>query len=364
MPNVADVVKVLEAFAPKTLAAEWDNVGLLLGESSANVERIMTCLTVTPRVVAEAVAEMVDLIVSHHPVLFRGAKQLTDGTPEGRLLLPLLKSGIAVYSPHTAFDNCKGGINDILAEIFGLTNVRPLRNKDAVAECKVVVFVPEADLEKVCDAMFQAGAGRIGNYERCSFRTPGTGTFLGNEASNPVVGEKGILETVAEIRLEVVVPNARLQSVIAAIRSAHSYEEPAFDIYPLKAKAGSGEGRIGALEKPVTLKEFSERVKAGCKATAVGIVGDASKNVQAVAIACGAAGEYLKDAIRENADAFVTGEMRFHDALAAEEAGIAVLLPGHYASERPGIERLAERLTNHFPDVTVWASRDETDPIA
>jgi dinuclear metal center YbgI/SA1388 family protein len=348
---------------PRALAADWDNVGLLLGEGSAPAERIMTCLTVTPEVVAEAAAERAGLIVSHHPVLFRGAKQLTDGSAEGRLLLPLLKAGIAVYSPHTSFDNSVGGINDILAELFGLQNVTPLRPKEATAECKLAVFVPESDLERVSAAVFEAGAGRIGNYDRCSFRIPGTGTFLGNADSNPTIGQAGRLETVAEIRLEVVVPANRLNAVIAAMRSAHSYEEPAFDVYPLKGKPGPGEGRIGTLDPAIPLDEFARAVKSRCRAAGVQVVGPAAKPIRAVAIACGAAGEFLKDAIRAKADAFVTGEMRFHDALAAEEAGIAVVLPGHYASERPGVERLAERLAKEFPDAKVWASRAERDPV-
>lgn len=363
MPSVAEIAAVLERFAPSSTAAEWDNVGLILGESNGPAERIMVCLTVTPEVVAEALKQHVDLIVSHHPVLFRATKKLTSGTPEGRLLLPLLKAGIAVYSPHTAFDNCVGGINNILSELFGLQGVKPLRSKDAAAEYKLVVLVPEGEIERVAEAIFQAGAGRIGNYDRCSFRIPGTGTFLGNDASNPSLGEKGTFERVPEVRFEVIVPASKLNAVIAAMRVAHGYEEPAFDVYPLKSKPGVGEGRIGALAKPMTLAEFAQLVKRNCNAAAVGVVGDATKPIRTVAIACGAAGEYLKDAICEKADAFVTGELRFHEALAAEEAGIAVVLPGHYASERPGVERLAVRLQNDFSTAVVWASKAENDPI-
>ena len=363
MPRISEIAAALELFAPSSIAAEWDNVGLILGDANGDAERILLCLTVTPEVVAEAVKESVDLIVSHHPVLFRAAKKISSATPEGRLLLPLLKAGIAVYSPHTAFDNCTGGINDILADLFGLQAVRPLRNKDAASEYKLVVFVPEAEVDKVSEAMFLAGGGRIGNYEQCSFRIPGTGTFYGNDAANPTIGEKGKLETVQEVRLEVVVPASKLNTAIAAMRAAHSYEEPAFDVYPLKGKSGVGEGRIGTLATPATLAEFAKLVKTSCHAAAVGIVGDAAKPIRTVAIACGAAGEFLKDAVREKADAFVTGEMRFHDALAAEDAGIAVVLPGHYASERPGVERLAEQLQKDFPSASVWASKAESDPI-
>lgn len=262
MLTVADWVRNLDAFAPQSLAASWDNVGLLLGERSGLCERVMTCLTITPEVVAEAVAESVQLVVAHHPILFKGAKSLADTTAEGRLLLPLLRAGTAVYSPHTAFDNCPGGINDGLAARFGLSNVRPLR-------------------------------------------------------------------------------------------PAHS-----------DSGGTGGEGRIGELTTPLSLKDFAALVKRQCQAVAVQFVGDSAKTLRVVALACGAAGVYLPDAIRANADVFVTGEARFHDLLAAEAAGIALVLPGHYASERPGIEELATRLQTAFPTTRVWASRAERDPLS
>jgi dinuclear metal center YbgI/SA1388 family protein len=363
MPTVAAVAARLDQLAPPPLAADWDNTGLLLGDAAGPADRIMTCLTVTPGVVAEAVADGVRLIVSHHPVLFRGAKKLSSHTPDGRLLLPLLRAGVAVYSPHTSFDNCPGGINDTLATRFGLTGVKPLRAKDGERAVKLVAFVPDADLAKVSDAVFAAGGGGIGRYEQCSFRTPGTGTFFGTDAANPTVGQTGRREQVSEQRLEVVVPEGRIDAVVAAVRAAHSYEEPAFDVYPLRPARGGGEGRIGELADAVPLGQFAGRVKAACAATVVQFVGDAAKPVRAVAVACGAAGEFLADAIRARADVFVTGEVRFHDCLTAEAAGIGLVLPGHYATERPAVEGLAARLATEFPDATTWASRRERDPL-
>ena len=208
---------------------------------------MMTCLTVTPDSAAEAVAEGADLIVTHHPILFRSVKKLTDATPEGRMLLALARANVAVYSPHTAFDDADGGINDLLARRLGLTGVGPLRRARTRRSCKIVVFTPEKDLERVSDAMFAAGAGRIGQYSECSFRLPGTGTFFGSEATNPTVGQKGRREEVAEWRLEAVCPECDVDAVLAAVRRAHSYEEPAFDVYPLRPSASAaGAGRIGA----------------------------------------------------------------------------------------------------------------------
>jgi dinuclear metal center YbgI/SA1388 family protein len=365
MPTVTDVCAFLEKFASPQLAAEWDNVGLLFGDGAAEIHRVVSCLTVTPAVVAEAVAERAELIVTHHPILFRGTKQLSTASAEGRLLWPLARAGIAVYSPHTAFDNAPGGINDSLARRLGLTQVVPLRRRDGERQCKVVVFVPDADLGKVSDAMFAVGAGVIGQYEQCSFRLAGTGTFFGTESTNPTVGAKGRREDVSEWRLEVVCPEAGLHGVVAAMRSAHSYEEPAFDVYPLKQlPSGTGEGRIGVLPNSTTLREFAETVKRELRAVAAQVVGVLNRPVQTVAVACGAAGEYLTDAIRAKADAFLTGEMRFHDYLRAESEGIGLVLPGHYATERPGVEELAGRIQGEFADLTVWASRCEAEPVA
>lgn len=364
MPIVAEFAAYLERFAPCATAAEWDNVGLLLGDPGAPVARVMTCLTVTPDVVGEAASEGANLIVSHHPILFRGAKKLTSAAPDGQVVLPLARAGVAVYSPHTAFDNCPGGINDGLCKRLGVVNAVPLRPREARRQCKLVAFVPDADVPKVSDALFAAGAGVIGRYRECSFRLAGAGTFFGTDSTNPTVGQKGRREEVAEWRLEVVVPEALVSTAIAALRAAHSYEEPAFDVYPLKPTTSGGEGRVGELAQPTTLGELAKRAKTSLSANAVQVVGDANRAVRTVAVACGAAGEFLGDAIKRRADAFLTGEVRFHDALAARGAGVALILPGHYASERPAVEDLAARLAADWPGVAAWASRAERDPLS
>src|ERR1043166_123958 len=262
MPTVAELVQALEAIAPLDLAESWDNVGLLLGDPAADVRKVMTCLTVTPESAAEAVAEGVSLIVSHHPVLFRPTQRLTTANPEGRMLLALARAGIAVYSPHTACDNAPGGINDLLARHLELTQVTPLVATPQAAACKIAVFVPDADLAKVSDALFTAGAGRIGQYRECSFRLAGTGTFFGEDATNPTVGQKGRREEVAEWRLEAICPESLVDAAVAAMRRAHSYEEPAYDVYPLRPERGrGGAGRIGSLPSATPLTALAQRVK-------------------------------------------------------------------------------------------------------
>jgi dinuclear metal center YbgI/SA1388 family protein len=364
MFTVATVVDYLDQFAPLEHAAEWDNVGLLLGERSSSVERIMTCLTVTPESAAEAIEAKAQLIVTHHPILFRGVKRLTDVTPEGRMLLGLARAGVAVYSPHTAFDNTRDGINDLLARRLGLVDVTPLRRGSERASVKLVVFVPEKDLNRVADALFEAGAGRIGEYCECSFRLAGIGTFFGSEATNPTIGQKGCREEVPEWRLEVICPASRVEAVVAALRRAHSYEEPAFDVYPLQAPPSNrGEGRLGHLPASQSLAELAGAVKASLQCGPVQTIGDPERKVNRVAIVCGAGGELLADALRARADVLLTGELRFHDYLRAREQGLALLLPGHYATERCGVEKLAQRLQRQWPSLRVWASERETDPV-
>jgi dinuclear metal center YbgI/SA1388 family protein len=388
MIPLSAILEYLEDFAPLDQAAEWDNVGLLLGDRDAPIQRIMTCLTVTPESASEAVDENAQLIVTHHPILFRPIQRMTSATVEGRMLLGLAKAGVAVYSPHTAFDNAASGINNLLAQKLGLKDVAVLRGREESSQFKIVVFVPETDLARVSDALFAAGAGEIGQYSQCSFRIAGTGTFFGSAAANPTVGQKGRREDVAEWRLEVVCPAERIEGAIVALRKAHSYEEPAFDVYPLraltpnpspgvpgegsqrpaalapgKARAKLGEGRIGRLARAQSLAEFGQNVKSTLRTGPVQIIGDSDRPVETIAIACGAGGEFVMDAARAGADVLLTGEARFHDCLAAGALGLALVLPGHYGTERCGVEALAEHLQARWPELSVWASHRECDPV-
>jgi dinuclear metal center YbgI/SA1388 family protein len=366
MIDVDAVARWVEGFAPRRLAEDWDNVGLLWGDPRANVSRIMTCLTVTSATAAEAIEEKAGLIVSHHPVLFRAAKRVRADDPETGMLWSLARAGVAILSPHTAFDNTAGGINDGLARRLGLTDVRPLRPFRSAPGFKVVVFTPRTDREAVLAAAFAAGAGRIGAYNECSFTGSGHGTFFGNEGANPTIGEAGRRETVREQRVEIVCPAERLDGVLAAIRSAHSYEEPAIDVYPLHAVSVSGKegaGRLGRLPAVVTLQEFASQVANSLNAMGLQLVGPPDRPIERVAIVCGAGDDFLGDSARAGASVLLTGEARFHRALEAESLGIALVVAGHHATERPGVEDLADRLTAAFPALHVWASRRERDPL-
>lgn len=365
MITLSMVAYFLDRFAPSGLAAEWDNVGLLLGERDSEINRIMTCLTVTPTTAAEAIERGANLIITHHPVLFRGAKKLTSDSSDGQMILDLIKAGIAVYSPHTAFDNTKGGINELLANKLNLQDVAPLIPATGMKQVKLVVFVPESDLPKVSEAMFAVGAGKIGQYSECSYRLLGTGTFHGSEESNPTVGQKGRREEVSEYRLEVVCPEKAIPRIVAAMRQAHSYEEPAFDLYPLSPNPqATGTGRVGTLPQGVPLAKLAKKVRQVLKCGPVAYVGDGEKFARRVAIVCGAGGELLGEAIRAEVDVFLTGEMRYHDQLTAQARKLGVILPGHHATERCGVETLAEMLKKQWREVEVWASERECDPCS
>jgi dinuclear metal center YbgI/SA1388 family protein len=365
MTTVADLAAWLEGFAPRALAESWDNVGLLWGDPASRIERIMTCLTVTPTTADEAIEAGAGAIVSHHPVLFKPVQAVRADSAATGHLWRLARAGVAVLSPHTSFDNTHGGINDGLAERLGLRDVRSLRAAPASKRFKVVVFVPPDDREVVLSAAFASGAGRIGAYDECSFTSAGRGTFFGTEGANPSVGEAGRRETVREWRVEVVCPGDRLASALAAVRSAHSYEEPAIDVYPLAdgPPESPGVGRLGVLPEAVTLSTLAGRVKEILGATSVNYVGDPERTIASLAIACGAGDDFLGDARREGADALLTGEARFHRALEADALGIGLIVAGHHATERPGIEDLARRIAGAFPVVDVWASRREADPL-
>lgn len=365
MKTVADLAAWMEGFAPARLAESWDNVGLLWGDPEGPVGRIMTCLTVADATADEAIAEGAGAIVSHHPVLFRATKSIRADRPETGFLWRLARAGVAVLSPHTAYDNTVGGINDQLAERLGLRDVGAIRNRAATLDqYKVVVFAPGDDREAILGAIFAAGAGRIGDYEECSFTLEGSGTFHGREGTNPAVGEAGRRETVAEQRIEFVCPPAKLDAAIGAMLAAHSYEEPAYDIYPLHTtRSGPGSGRIGELAEATSLGALAATLRSMLPAPGLQFAGELGHPVKRVAIVCGAGDDFLPDAARAGADVLLTGEARYHRGVEAESLGIGLIVAGHHATERPGVERLAELIAEAFPESVAWASRRERDPF-
>ncbi|MCZ6697614.1 MAG: Nif3-like dinuclear metal center hexameric protein [Planctomycetota bacterium] len=368
--TVRDLCDVMELIAPCRAAASWDNVGLLAGDPVRKLDRVMLTIDFTPDVLEEARRARVSAVVSYHPPLFRPVKRLVaDPTTQEGVVAEAMASGISIYSPHTALDSAVGGTNDVLAAIAGLKDVRPF---EAVAggpvECKFVVFVPPGDVDRVADAVFDAGAGRIGAYEKCSYRLRGEGTFFGTEATDPVVGRRGRLERVDEIRLEVIVPKNRINDVAAAVRRAHSYEEPAFDVYPLERLPSdkAGQGRVGGFGRPVSLGALARALKVKTRASNTVTIGKPGMKLRRGFVCVGAAGSLPFESAGEpcgQGDVVVTGEIRHHDALRYRRCGVSAVALGHWASERPVLGPLAKRLGALLRGVAVSVSRADRDPF-
>jgi dinuclear metal center YbgI/SA1388 family protein len=348
--KVADLVRAMEAIAPTAYAEDWDNVGLLAGDPGARLGRVLVTIDCTPAVVEEAATSGCEAIVSYHPPLLKAVTRVVAG----QVLFDLVRRGIALYSPHTALDAAPGGTNDALADAVGLADRAPIRAFAKDAEYKLATFVPAEALAKVSDALFAAGAGRIGDYRSCSFRTPGTGTFFGEEGANPAVGSAGKLETVDEVRLETVVPIGRVGDVVRALRAAHPYEEPAFDLARLATPPSArGMGRIGSLPA-VDRAELVARVKERLGVGHLLVAGPTTGPVTRAAVCAGATGDLLESAIRQGAQVIVAGETRHHDALRAATAGVTVMCALHSNSERITMPPLAKRLAAALGiDVTV-----------
>ncbi len=363
---VADVCAAMEIIAPTALAQEWDNVGLLAGDLQAAVRRVMLTIDLTEPVVDEAIRKKIDLIVSYHPPIFKPISSLcTPSAGMESLAYRCIRKGVAIYSPHTALDAADGGTNDAIAQLCEIYQTEPLGFVDAPKpdECKFVVFVPPQYLEKVADAIFEAGAGQIGDYSRCSFRTPGEGTFLGGKDANPAVGHRGKMEFVQEVRLESIVCTTDLPKVIHAMRGVHPYEEPAFDIYPLKPGPVPGIGRFGKLSQTTTLEKLARRLQIQTKAVGVQMVGRREQPVDSVVIVAGAAGSLPFRVPLTNRHAIITGEIRHHDALAIRRYGCSAIALGHWASERPVLKLLVPRLAELLPNLSLSFSAADRDPF-
>ncbi len=362
--RLSDACAAMETIAPLRLAQSWDNVGLLAGDLETAIRRVLLCIDLTPVVVDEAVRKRVQLVMAYHPPLFKPIHRLTTpGTDTAALLFRCIEKGIAVYSVHTALDAAEGGTNDRIAELCGIAQAQPLEFVGGEGAYKVVVFVPAEHVDAVADAMFKAGAGWIGDYERCSFRTPGTGTFRGGKSTNPTIGRAGRNETIDEVRLESVTPRSALPAVIDAIRRVNPYDEPAFDIYPMAKVPTRGIGRYGNLPKSVTPATLARRLKKAIGAGYTQIVGNRDQQVTRAVICVGSAGSLPFKLSLSDRDVIITGEIRHHDALTIERHGCSAVALGHWSSERPVLEPFARALSERLPALEVIVSEADHDPF-
>jgi dinuclear metal center YbgI/SA1388 family protein len=358
------IVAAIEKIAPTGFAEPWDNVGLLAGDVGQSVSRIMLTIDYTGTVAQEAKEAGCDLIVAYHPPIFQPLRRLGSDS----LVFDAIRRGVAIYSPHTALDAADGGTNDMLADAIGLTQRGALRPGAAEGtHYKLVFFVPAEHVQRVSSAVFAAGAGEIGDYTSCSYRSEGTGTFFGREGTHPAVGRSGQLEQVKEIRIETIVPRHCAAAAVAALRQNHPYEEPAFDLNVLAHVGGEtqslGTGRIGRMP-PTDRAAILSQIKRELQTEHLLIAGPTAGTIDCAAVCAGSGGQMLDDALRGGAQLYLTGEVRHHDAIRAAAAGMTVVCTLHSNSERPVLKRLKKRLeeTPAMPPIQISAA--DRDPFA
>jgi dinuclear metal center YbgI/SA1388 family protein len=362
MVRLREITGFLEGLAPLSFQESYDNSGLQVGNPDAEITGILVALDVTEKVVEEAAGLGFNLVVSHHPVIFGGLKSLTGSSMAERVVELAIRHGVALYSAHTNLDAVAGGVNAMMAGRLGLSGIQVLDPVKGNLK-KVVVFVPQKQADEVRSAMFGAGAGRIGEYDSCSFNLEGEGTFRGSEDTHPFAGQAGEFHREPETRVETIIPAHRLGSVIRAMIAAHPYEEVAYDVYPLENEYPlAGAGVSGVLEDAMDERVFLNFVKDRFRTGIIRHSELLGKPVRKVAL-CGGAGSFLlKKAIHAGADVFITGDMKYHQFFDAE-GRIVVMDIGHYESEQFTRELFYDLLTKKFPKFAIRLSEVVTNPI-
>ena len=360
--KIKDIASALEMFAPLPLQEGFDNSGLQIGLTEAEVTGVLLCLDVTEKVVDEAVASGCNLIVSHHPLIFSPLKRITGSNYVERCVLKALANGIAVYASHTNMDSVQGGVNYRIAQKLGLQNVRILAPKgDALL--KLSVYVPVAQAEAVREALFAAGCGNIGNYSSCSYNVEGFGTFKAGDGCNPFCGEVGEMHKEDEVRVDTIMPAYIKNKVIAALLKVHPYEEPAYDIYPLKNSWDSvGLGVVGDLPKERDEVDFLNEVKEKFAVDCVRHTSLTGGKVKRVALCGGSGASFADDAISAGAQVYITGEARYHD-LFNYDGRIVFAVIGHYESEQFTMDIFKDIILEAYPEMKVQKTSINTNPV-
>lgn len=360
---VKDVTDYLESFAPLAYQESFDNAGLLTGDPGQQITGVLISLDCTEPVVEEAIAQDCNLIISHHPIIFRGLRKLTGSNYVERTVIKAIRHNIALYAIHTNLDNVHHGVNQKICEKIGLHHTQVLLPRRDVLT-KLVTFVPNEHSGDVLTALYKAGAGKVGNYENCSFSIEGRGTFKPNEKANPTIGEKFVQEVVAETRVEVIFPNWLQSRVMAALRGAHPYEEVAYYLTPLSNPHQEiGSGMIGELDHAEEPSKFLKRLKTSMDLKVIRHTRLLDQPVKRVAV-CGGSGSFLlPEARKAGAQVFISADFKYHQFFDAEDQLIIADI-GHYESEVFTIELLGEVLTKKFPTFAINFSRSVTNPIS
>ncbi len=362
MSTIQHVTSFLEKWAPLAYQESYDNAGLIVGDPQQEVKNILVTLDCTEAIVEEALQRDCNLIIAHHPIVFKGLKQLNGKNYVERTVIKALKNDIALYAIHTNLDSVKGGVNDRIAQQLGLSSVRILAPKRQTLE-KLTTFVPVEQTSQVLEALYTAGAGQIGEYKNCSFRTPGTGTFTPTGSADPFLGKLNQPEEAEEYRIEVIFPAPLEGRMLQALRQAHPYEEVAYYLHQLEnSNQEVGSGAIGTLPEPLSENDWLAYLKSRMNLKVIRHTEPRNKTVQKIAI-CGGSGSFLlKDALRQQADVFVTADFKYHEFFDAEKQ-LMICDIGHYESEVFTKELLSERLTENFPNFATLLSKTDTNPV-
>jgi len=360
--KIAGIVNYLETISPLALQEDYDNCGLLIGDRESEFTGALLCLDLTGEVMTEAIGRKCNLVISHHPFIFKGIKKLTPGRPETSVISTAIRNNIAVYAIHTNLDNTLHGLNAMVFSRIGISRRRILSPKPGFL-VKLAVFCPHDHAEKVRQAMFDAGAGHIGNYDCCSFSAAGQGTFRASEQANPFIGERGLVHTEPETRIEVIFPAYLENRIVPAMIAAHPYEEVAWDLYPLHNKMQSaGAGLIGELDEPCDEERFLELLKAKLGIPVIRHTQFLSRPVKTVALCTGSGSFLVQDAINAKADVFLTADLKYHDFFGMENRLLLADI-GHYESEQWVKEWLYAVLNEKFPTFAFLISEVNTNPV-
>lgn len=361
--SVKDILLTLEELAPLGYQEAYDNAGLIAGSKEQKVNNVLLSLDCTEKVIDEAIAKKCNVVLSHHPILFKGIKSLTGANYVERTLIKAIKNDIAIIAWHTNLDNVlHNGVNQKIAQKLGLKDIQILNAKSETL-LKLVTYVPKELVEKVANALYAVGCGQIGNYSNCSFKIEGTGSFKPSEAANPVIGNEGELSSTKEIRLEVLMPKNKEREAVAALRKAHSYEEVAFEVYPILNKNQDiGSGAIGILPAPMTQVEFLDTLKKQFNLSQIRFTKPNKQSIKTVAV-CGGSGSFLIGAAKaKQADVFVSSDIKYHEFFDGEEE-LMICDIGHYESEISTLEIFSDVLSKKFTNFATLFTEIDTNPV-
>lgn len=360
--KIKEVLNAIETEAPLGLQESYDNAGLTVGNPDTELTGVLLTLDVEENTIQEAIQKQCNLIVSHHPVVFKPLKRLSENQLESRILLQAVRNNIALYSAHTNLDNAPRGVNHYLAKQMGLQNIKPLQPMEGVVG-KLITFVSKDSEERVKQALFDSGAGCIGNYESCSFVSQGEGSFQGNEYTHPYKGKPGMLHKEQEVKIEVVYPLCKESRILSQLKEAHPYEEPAIDLYTLRNKhLTAGSGAIGELPVPVGLKDFLENIKQWLGLPVIRHSRPHKDVVEKIAL-CGGAGSFLiQDAKNQEADLFLTGDLKYHDFFIPDNR-ITIADIGHFESEYIAIKILNDIISHNLCNFASYISDTVSNPV-